>query len=181
MKTHRSRKKAGAPAALERDAAALRDALAGLVRVCQLADRGTICCHDVSVTQCYAIDALARHGPLTLNQLASELYCDKTTASRVVGALERKGYVTRKAHAGDRRSILLQATAAGRRLIEVIHGEQVGALTDLLAGIGAEVRTAATQLVGRLAQAVAARCCGEADPAACGAVCASESNPRSRT
>src|SRR4026208_275729 len=59
------------------------EALAALVRVYQFRDRDRICCHDVSVTQCYALEALIRRGELTLNELARELYLDKSTASRV--------------------------------------------------------------------------------------------------
>ena len=65
------------------DAAELYDALAALVRVYQFRDRDRICCHDVSVTQCYAMEALLKIGPCSLNALAAELYLDKSTASRV--------------------------------------------------------------------------------------------------
>src|SRR5262245_14728391 len=80
---------------LHADAESLHAALSELVRVYQFRDRDRICCHDVSVTQCYALEALLRRGPSSLNELASELYLDKSTASRVVATLRRKGYVTR--------------------------------------------------------------------------------------
>ena len=101
---------------LERDTEALYDALSELVRVYQFRDRDRICCYDVSVTQCYALEALVRRGGMTLNDLAAQLYLDKSTASRVVDALERKGYVTRLPHPEDRRAVLLEATEAGRAL-----------------------------------------------------------------
>ncbi len=82
----------------------------------QFRDRDRICCYDVSVTQCYALEALVRRGGMTLNDLAAHLYLDKSTASRVVDALERKGYVDRPPHPDDRRALLLEATAAGRAL-----------------------------------------------------------------
>src|SRR3954462_6510043 len=86
---------------LERDTEALYDALSELIRVYQFRDRDRICCFDVSVTQCYALEALARRGGMTLNDLAAQLYLDKSTASRVVDALERKGYMTRLTHPAD--------------------------------------------------------------------------------
>src|SRR6185436_17114243 len=92
---------------LEADAAALHEALCELVRVYQFRDRDRICCHDISVTQCYALEALLRRGPSGLNELAAELYLDKSTASRVVGALERKRYVSRAPHPEDGRAIVL--------------------------------------------------------------------------
>jgi MarR family 2-MHQ and catechol resistance regulon transcriptional repressor len=54
--------------------------------------------------QCHALEALVAKGPVTLNQLAAELYLDKSTASRVVATLERKGYVTKERAARDSRA-----------------------------------------------------------------------------
>jgi MarR family transcriptional regulator, 2-MHQ and catechol-resistance regulon repressor len=85
-------------ATLTRQARELQDALSEFVRVYQFRDRDQICCHDVSVTQCYALDALLRRGLATLNELAAELCLDKSTASRVVATLERKGYAARSTH-----------------------------------------------------------------------------------
>jgi hypothetical protein len=78
-------------AALDRDAAALHAAVAALVRVYQFRDRDRICCHDISVTQCYALETLVQHGPLRLSALAERLFLDKSTTSRVVGTLVKKG------------------------------------------------------------------------------------------
>jgi hypothetical protein len=52
---------------LDRDAALLYEALSDLLRVYQFRDRDRICCHDISVTQCYALESLVREGPLTQN------------------------------------------------------------------------------------------------------------------
>jgi MarR family transcriptional regulator, 2-MHQ and catechol-resistance regulon repressor len=133
---------------LEADAAELHDALSELVRVYQFRDRDRICCHDISVTQCYALEALIRRGPCGLNELAAELYLDKSTASRVVGTLQRKGYLQRAAHPEDGRAVVLTVTAAGRRLCERIR-------KDLVAE--AEVRKGTARLLLRLARAAAVR------------------------
>ena len=55
------------------EATRLYAALSDLVRVYQFRDRDRICCHDISVTQCYALEALVRLGPRTLNELAAAL------------------------------------------------------------------------------------------------------------
>src|SRR5918994_4355074 len=94
---------------LEDDAAALQAAVAELVRVYQYRDRDRICCHDVSVTQCHALEALVEHGPMRLNALADRLFLDKSTTSRVVGALVKKGYVEQRTDAVDGRAIALHA------------------------------------------------------------------------
>src|SRR5262245_24559669 len=77
---------------LARDTEELYDALEDLLRVYQFRDRDRICCFDISVSQCYALEGLVRRGSMTLNDLAAHLYLDKSTASRVIDALERKGH-----------------------------------------------------------------------------------------
>jgi DNA-binding MarR family transcriptional regulator len=146
-----------ADATLEQDAESLYAALSELVRVYQFRDRDTICCYDVSVTQCYAIEALLRRGPSGLNDLAAELYLDKSTASRVVSALERKGYVARASHPEDGRAVVLTVTGAGRRLHDRIKKDLVEEERKLLADFEPEVRKAAPKLLLRLARAAASR------------------------
>lgn len=142
---------------LERDTASLYDALSDLVRVYQFRDRDRICCYDISVTQCYALEGLVRRGGMTLNDLAAHLYLDKSTASRVVDALERKGYVARSPHPEDRRAVLLEATEAGRTLERTIRASILEEEKQLLAGFDPEIRRAMTQLLARLARAAASR------------------------
>jgi MarR family transcriptional regulator, 2-MHQ and catechol-resistance regulon repressor len=140
-----------------RETLAFHRALTDLVRVYQFRDRDRICCHDISVTQCYALDALARRGALTLNELAAELYLDKSTASRVADGLERKGYLTRRPHPESRRSVLLAATPAGAALHRRIERAIVAEEAKLLADFAPGVRREMTRLLGALAAAAAAR------------------------
>ena len=152
---------------LDADAAALHAALNELVRVYQFRDRDRICCHDVSVTQCYAIEALVRRGPSGLNELAAELYLDKSTASRVVAALERKRYVGRSPHPQDGRAIVLTVTGAGRRLYERIRADLIGEARLLLQDFEPEVREGAARLLLRLARAAAGRSGVTPSPGCC--------------
>ena len=154
------------PPRLESDAAALHEALSELVRVYQFRDRDRICCHDISVTQCYALEALLRRGPSGLNELAAELYLDKSTASRVIAALERKRYVTRAPHPEDGRAVVLTVTAAGRRLHDRIRRELIAEARQLLEDFEPEVREGAARLILRLARSAAARS-GAATGTAC--------------
>ena len=149
--------KTTSPARIEADATALHEALSELVRVYQFRDRDRICCHDISVTQCYALEALIRRGPSGLNELAAELYLDKSTASRVVATLERKRYVSRAPHPEDGRAIVLTVTPAGRRLCERIRTDLIAEARQLLEDFEPEVRDAAARLILRLARAAATR------------------------
>jgi len=143
--------------ALERDAKALYGAMSDLIRVYQFRDRDRICCHDVSVSQCYALEALVRQGGMTLNDLAAHLYLDKSTASRVIDSLERKGYVARTPHPSDGRAVLLEPTPTGRDLHRRIETDIVAEEKALLADFDPEIRQAMAHLIARLARAAAAR------------------------
>ncbi len=99
---------------LPADAVALHEAISQLVRVYQFRDRDKICCYDISVTQCYALEILAQHGSLRSQALADLLKLDKSTVTRVVDALVRKGYALRRRDAEDSRALALEITAEGR-------------------------------------------------------------------
>lgn len=54
---------------------------------------------------------------MTLGDLAATEQVRPPTMTRIVSALERKGLVVRRKNAEDGRSVLLSATAAGKRLL----------------------------------------------------------------
>ena len=116
------------------DAVAFHAALSELVRAYQFRDRRRICYHDISVTQCYALESVILLGSPTLGELAAELYIDKSTTSRVVDALERKGYLRRNSGLEDARVVHLEATASGRRLHRTIERELIDEEARLLGG-----------------------------------------------
>jgi MarR family transcriptional regulator, 2-MHQ and catechol-resistance regulon repressor len=142
---------------LQRQVEAFHEALSEFVRAYLLAERDQICCHDISLTQCYTLEALLRRGPSTLNALAGELRLDKSTASRVVATLQRKGYVGRAQHPGDARAVLLDVTPTGRRLHDRIRADRIAERTELLAGFAPEVREGIADVMHRLAGATRRR------------------------
>lgn len=142
---------------LERDAAELHAALSELIRVYQFRDRDVICCHDLSVTQCHALSIIGHDGPLSMNDLAGRLYLDKSTTSRVVGALERKGFAIREANPADRRQLRLTLSPEGAALLSTVRSEILAEEKRLLAEFEPAVRKEMTRLVSRLARAAASR------------------------
>src|SRR5690606_2651793 len=133
-----------ADATLQADAHALHEALSHLVRVYQFRDRDKICCHDVSVTHSHALEVLVERGPRRSMALAEGLKLDKSTTSRVVDALVRKGYVEKVADAEDARAVLLRVTRSGRALHTTINNQLVAQQAELLRGLDVDVRVAAT-------------------------------------
>lgn len=144
-------------APLDRDAVELQAAVADLVRVYQFRDRDRICCHDISVTQCYALETLVEHGSLRLSAVAERLFLDKSTTSRVVATLVKKGYVEQSADAHDGRAIALSVTRKGRSLCARITDDLVDQQKQLLQDLDPDVRTAVVRVVRRLAQVADAR------------------------
>lgn len=142
---------------LDQDARAFSDAFGELVRIVQFRDRDRACCYDVSVSQCYALKAVMDHGSLTVNDLAAQLYLDKSTASRVAAGLEEKGYLTRERDAVDGRVVRLVATPAGSGLCGKIDMDLAREYGEMLGDFDPEVRAAIIRLVGRLSASFATR------------------------
>jgi len=142
--------------ALKSSAKSLSEALSGLIRVVQFRDRDRVCCHDISVSQCYALKAIVDADGCTINELAGELYLDKSTASRVSNGLVEKGLARRERDANDGRVVRLTATATGTATNAQIDGELIRQYGHLLDGFDDDVRSALIVLVSRLSKSFAA-------------------------
>ncbi|RDD80821.1 MarR family transcriptional regulator [Dyella tabacisoli] len=168
----RSRAKSPSPSStLQRDAEMLNAAVSDLVRIYQFRDRDKICCYDISVTQCYALEALVEQGPCRSQTLAETLRLDKSTTTRVVDALVRKGYVKRSPDPVDARAVSLQVTASGRALYDRINAELIAQQVDLLRDLEPDVRAGATEILRRLAKAAQARFMSGVSVGSCAVVC----------
>lgn len=143
---------------LTQDSEDLYEALNQLVRVYQFRDRDRICCYDVSVTQCYAVETLVKRGALRLQVLAEEMFLDKSTASRVIDTLERKGYVSRVEDDEDRRAVRIQATDAGRELYGKIRADLIAEERAMIENLSAEARQGALNLLRQITRATEIRC-----------------------
>jgi len=64
-----------------------------------------------------ALSVLVFRGPLTMSQLAEAEQVRRPTITRLVDGLERRGLVRRVSDAEDGRVQLVEATAAGKRLL----------------------------------------------------------------
>src|SRR5512138_2757295 len=65
-----------------------------------------------------ALSVVVFRGPLTHGELAAAEGVRSATMTGIVNGLERDGLVRRRPHGRDRRSVNIEATAAGRRLLE---------------------------------------------------------------
>ncbi|MGA3361674.1 MAG: MarR family transcriptional regulator [Solirubrobacteraceae bacterium] len=87
-------------------------------------------------TQISVLFTIARHGPLSLAELAEREALNPTMLSRVLGNLCESGLARRTTDTADRRAALAEATPAGRRLRERIQRERSVALAAHLAQLG---------------------------------------------
>jgi DNA-binding MarR family transcriptional regulator len=65
-----------------------------------------------------ALSVVVFRGPITLGELAAAEGVRSATMTGIVNGLERDGLVRRRPHGRDRRAVQVEATAAGRRLLE---------------------------------------------------------------
>lgn len=145
------------PQTLAEQARRLHQVFSALVRAYQFRDRDDICCHGISVSQCYAMDALATLGPRTMGELAGDLYLEISSMTRAVDALVAGGLVARVEDARDRRVRRVQITPRGRKLLNTIQGELVAEYERVLGGIAPESRPAVIEAVTSLLQAFQGR------------------------
>lgn len=73
---------------------------------------------SVSLPQYRALVVLASQGAQRPVDLAQALSVDPSTATRMCDRLEAKALITRRRDAGDRRTVVLDLSAAGRQLVD---------------------------------------------------------------
>jgi DNA-binding MarR family transcriptional regulator len=122
-----------AAAAPEIDVARLRTAILRVSRHLRKHDLA-----DLTPTQLSALATVAREGPLRLGDLAAAERIAPSTLTRLVSALEERGYVQRAAVPGDARAWLISATERGTAMLERIRQETTSLLADDLARLPAD-------------------------------------------
>ena len=142
---------------LRDDALDLHSALTDLVRAYQSREREAVCCYDVSLGQSHALERLARLGPLSLNEFAASLFLEKSSATRLVDGLERKGYVTRRPNQEDARFVQIELTRRGRLLANKLEEDIIRERGEMLSELRAAERQVVIRALARLADIAASR------------------------
>ncbi len=111
----------------------LLEAVPPLVRLL----RGALASGTGAVTLTQArILARLEAGPRRVGDLAAAMEVSAPTASVAVGALVRRGLVSRLSGEADRRVVLVVLTAQGREVLLAARRRQLEALTGVLGGLG---------------------------------------------
>ena len=137
------------------DGRELRERLMEFVRAFGLHQvERTPCNQPMSVSEAHALSDIAGHQPLSAGELAKHLRLEKSTVSRIIAQLQRRGWVDRTAQETDRRVAMLSLTPAGRQADSELAKARQARFASLLERIPAEerpaVRRALDVLIGAL-------------------------------
>ncbi|GAA1222998.1 hypothetical protein GCM10009665_11560 [Kitasatospora nipponensis] len=106
----------------------------------------------LSLTHARALRVLAEEGPLPIGRLAASTETTGAAATQLVNGLEAAGYVSRDKVPGDRRSVVVSLTEAGRRRHQERELTLATALSEALAHHDAAALEAAGDVLRRLAE-----------------------------
>ena len=81
------------------------------------------------------IDLLWNHGAMSQQQLADLMQKDKNSVTKLVDAIERKGFVVRQQNRNDRRSNILMLTEKANQLKPGAKQKGISILDQMLEGI----------------------------------------------
>ena len=96
--------------------------------------------HDIDLTpeQFLLIDLLWNQGPMSQLDIADQMQKDKNSITKLVDAIERKGYVVRQQNPNDRRSNTIVLTDLGNSLKDNAKTKGISILNTMLEGISEE-------------------------------------------
>lgn len=89
-------------------------------------------------------------GPLRMADIAARLEVVPRTVTPMVDGLEEAGLVRRQADPDDRRSVLVEPTAAGRLLLDRLDTARRATAAQAFSALSAEERATLAELLGRL-------------------------------
>ena len=87
--------------------------------------------HDVNYSQYAALLTVYMYGSLTEGELARLIHVNPSTMSRMLHALERKGWLQAARDPADRRRVTVTLSPWGRRRV----GEMIGGAAEVMVGL----------------------------------------------
>jgi DNA-binding MarR family transcriptional regulator len=130
---------------------ALALAVHELLRRVRFDDVRTISGCGVSRTECHVLEIVALDAPLTVNEIATRIHLNKSTASRTVQSLARKKLLACRASADDGRAIAVSITPRGKTAWDEIVAASAAAYAPIIEDCSPSEREAITRLLRRIA------------------------------
>ncbi len=141
---------------------AFTDALIAISRHFAVLERDTVCCGDVTVPQCVALQRL-RRAPAGVSTLAAHLGTSVSATTRLVDGLEKLDWVERRPDPNDGRRVQLVLSDTGEAKADELRAATQELARQLLEHIPDEERQSVTATLSLLEQALTRcrlDCCG---------------------
>jgi len=103
--------------------------------------------HQVNYSQYAALLTLYMYGRLTEGELARMLHVNPSTMSRLVYALERRGWLNSSRDSSDRRRVLVALTPQGRQKVRDMMRQPAQILSSIVEGMELENRDRIVRVV----------------------------------
>jgi DNA-binding MarR family transcriptional regulator len=114
----------------------------------------TPCGQPVSVSEAHVLMELGQAGPLRQKDLVTYLQLDKSTVSRLVGKLQRRGWLDRESDPRDGRAVSLFLTEAGRQTAKRLAVARSDKFSRLVSALGPEDHEAAVNGLAALVKSL---------------------------
>lgn len=115
----------------------------------------------VTVTQFRTLVVLDGHGEINLNRLAELLAVNSSTAMRMIDRLLTAGLVSRRGNPANRREVILDLTAQGRRIVRRVTARRRDEITRIVRAMPSTQRASLIKALRAFAAAA-----GEPEPRA---------------
>jgi MarR family 2-MHQ and catechol resistance regulon transcriptional repressor len=96
------------------------------------------------------LEVLLHKGPLPVNTIGPKVWLTPGSISVAVDRMVKKGLVSRKGQAGDRRVRQVELTAKGRALITAVFGEHAVAMENVVSVLSKKERLTLLRLLKKL-------------------------------
>jgi MarR family transcriptional regulator, 2-MHQ and catechol-resistance regulon repressor len=104
----------------------------------------------LTMGQFRVLEALLHSGPMIQAALCERLLLDHGNASFIVGNLEKRGLIGRRAHGKDERSKTIDLALEGRRLIERVFPSYAGLVRAMMGELTQREEEALRRICGKL-------------------------------
>jgi DNA-binding MarR family transcriptional regulator len=135
---------------VERFSAAFSDFLGSLQRARSRAAQR----EGITASRLHLLTALQREPGLSVGEMAAAAGCASPTATRMLGALERDGVVSRTPASDDRRRMVVTLTRKGERLLAAQTAHVEAKKRELYERLAPAERTHAEELLRHLAEVI---------------------------
>lgn len=106
--------------------------------------------HGLNRTEFGVLELLYHKGAQPIQQIGSKVLMSSGNITYVVDKLEKKEFVVRRTSTEDRRLVFAEITVQGKQFIEEVFPQHIGVIESAVAGLTAEEKKVASQLLKKL-------------------------------